>query len=326
MNCWVNCGLSKMLPSIVLLCGCLQALSLFGPRNAPAFAFRTTSKHASLHRLMSSLIDSDSVNRHSDSAWILLAEEDPSRRRKIGKYLASEGRYQVTAVADTKSALLICRGAVRPKQVSDVINSTKTVPDCLVLDANLPGSLDGLELLKVIRTDQLLKFMPIVLLTDRNRVDRYGAGADAHLAKPFDKNELLSVIDGLLKRGKRPSRLTDKSNNSSLISVEDLRQELADIKNLLVELGFNINDAQNSTASSIRGDLARIKESVIIGNKKVEPSEGYHDKDSNQRSEAMLDVDKTYPVFFPRKCDFSRITISPIVSRLINHLFQMKLQ
>ena len=201
--------------------------------------------------------------------WILLVEDEDSLRKAIGKYVAKEGRYLVTGVVDARSAMLVCHGIVRPNfngkidpaiffQISEnssMENSSDTThhsrsPDCIILDIRLPGEMDGLELLKTIRSDKILSSLPVVLLTAKGRVeDRvagYNAGADAYLSKPFDPAELLSIVDSLLRRnypskGTVNSNIMDASsgNDGVVTTTVDLMNELKEIESLLRKLGFD---------------------------------------------------------------------------------------
>jgi DNA-binding response OmpR family regulator len=87
---------------------------------------------------------------------------------------------------------------------------TATQPDLVVLDVNLP-TLDGWE---VCRRIKARRDVPIMLLTVRaERVDlerSYQAGADDHLAKPFDISEFLSRINRLTTRTIPPSASTSR--------------------------------------------------------------------------------------------------------------------
>ena len=70
-------------------------------------------------------------------------------------------------------------------------------------DIRMPGK-DGIELLGLIRSDRRLARIPVVLLTAKgmaqDRVQGYKAGADVYLSKPFDPDELLSIVDNLISR------------------------------------------------------------------------------------------------------------------------------
>ena len=74
-------------------------------------------------------------------------------------------------------------------------------PDLVILDVMMPG-LDGYEVLSFIRSDDSLAGIPVVMLTARAQLDDIqkglSLGADAYLAKPFDPEELLSVVESVI--------------------------------------------------------------------------------------------------------------------------------
>jgi len=72
-----------------------------------------------------------------------------------------------------------------------------------ILDVMMPD-LDGLQLLRMIRTDNLLQKTPVIMLTAKSgvedRIKGLEQGADDYLSKPFDAMELILRIQSLLKR------------------------------------------------------------------------------------------------------------------------------
>ena len=210
---------------------------------------------------------------------IMLVENDDDLRKAIGKFLA-KGGYHVVGVSDARSAILVCRGIVRPVNSSRTRykidpnftreqplgeydnNSTNSmsaiIPDCLVLDIQLGGSVDGLGLLRIIRSDPLLASLPVVLLTAKGKVDDriigYESDADAYLSKPFEPEELLSIIDGLLLREKFASSIKQQGDTITDAAYGDLMRELTEIKALL-----NLNDP---SYNSLQRDISEIKEKL----------------------------------------------------------------
>ena len=76
-------------------------------------------------------------------------------------------------------------------------------PDLVVLDSMMPF-MDGLEVIRALRSDPELKETPIVLLSakaqDKDVFEAYHNGADIYLTKPFNPLELTSILRGLGRR------------------------------------------------------------------------------------------------------------------------------
>lgn len=76
--------------------------------------------------------------------------------------------------------------------------------DIIILDIEMPV-MNGFQLCRIVKTDERLKAIPIILLTsrpaedDKNRIWGFRAGADAYLNKnPFDEDAILSTVASLL--------------------------------------------------------------------------------------------------------------------------------
>lgn len=76
--------------------------------------------------------------------------------------------------------------------------------DLALVDINMPV-MDGLKLISLIRGEESLKGLPIVVITTEGaREDRERAlalGADEYLTKPIQANKVLQVAKSLLKIG-----------------------------------------------------------------------------------------------------------------------------
>ncbi|NJP11252.1 MAG: response regulator [Leptolyngbyaceae cyanobacterium RU_5_1] len=72
-----------------------------------------------------------------------------------------------------------------------------TKPDLIVLDLNLPG-MDGREVLAEVKVDPNLKRIPIVILTtstdERDILQTYNLNANCYVAKPFDVQQFLRIV------------------------------------------------------------------------------------------------------------------------------------
>ena len=89
----------------------------------------------------------------------------------------------------------------------------------IVLDVVMP-KMDGWQVLAGLRRS---KRTPVLMLTSRNsvadKVTGLDAGADDHLAKPFDLPELLARLRAVVRRSTRHTR--------SVVEVGDIRVDLA---------------------------------------------------------------------------------------------------
>jgi CheY-like chemotaxis protein len=117
---------------------------------------------------------------------LLLVEDDLDSNEVVSAILEDSG-IQVTSAANAEEALLVLG-----RQTIDVI----------VSDVGLPGQ-DGYAFIRTVRSMPSLGAIPAAALTayahaeDRRRA--LDAGFQRHLRKPFDQNELLSVIEDLAK-------------------------------------------------------------------------------------------------------------------------------
>ena len=81
--------------------------------------------------------------------------------------------------------------------------------DMLIVDINMPH-IDGIELIRQVRTDVRHKFIPIFMLTTEShslkRHEGKAAGATGWITKPFRAVQLLTIIDNYLEGVLKPSK------------------------------------------------------------------------------------------------------------------------
>ena len=70
-------------------------------------------------------------------------------------------------------------------------------PQVVLLDLKLP-KVDGLEVLRRLRTNESTKFLPVVILTSSNeeqdRINGYDSGANSYVRKPVDFNQFIEAV------------------------------------------------------------------------------------------------------------------------------------
>ncbi len=123
---------------------------------------------------------------------VLVVEDDPDIAQLVAHYLEKSG-FSVDRLANGRDALTSI--AAHP-------------PDVLVLDLMLPH-VDGLEICRVVRSNDATAAVPIIMLTARaeesDRIVGLEIGADDYLAKPFSPNELVARVRALVRRAQRTS-------------------------------------------------------------------------------------------------------------------------
>lgn len=124
---------------------------------------------------------------------ILVVEDEQHLAYGIKFNLEAEG-YGVTVVGDGQTAV-------------SLLESGSPSIDLVVLDIMLPG-MSGYDVCAAIRSRG--ETLPVVMLSARtlveDRVRGFDAGTDVYLQKPFDLEELMSVIRNLLARRGRADR------------------------------------------------------------------------------------------------------------------------
>ena len=113
----------------------------------------------------------------------------------------------------------------------------------------MPGTgMDGLTLLRHIRSHPQLQAIPVILWTAQStvvdRVAGYQAGADAYLPQPFDPEELLALMDHFIQRH-------DTLNDANQNAIMELQHNVQEIKFLLKEQQMGVTAA--ATAAAVGG-------------------------------------------------------------------------
>lgn len=88
---------------------------------------------------------------------------------------------------------------------------TEPYPDLILLDWMFPGG-SGIKLLKHLKQDEILRQIPVVMLTARgeeeDKVRGLENGADDYVTKPFSPKELMARLKSVLRRV-NPTSLDD---------------------------------------------------------------------------------------------------------------------
>jgi len=117
----------------------------------------------------------------------ILAVDDSASVRQMVSLTLSEAGYEVLEAVDGEDALSKLDGLH---------------VDMVITDLNMPR-LDGMEFVRRVRTMPKHRFMPIVMLTTESAPEKKelcrSAGATGWIVKPFRPNQLLSVVEKVIK-------------------------------------------------------------------------------------------------------------------------------
>lgn len=112
----------------------------------------------------------------------IMTVDDSASVRQMVSFTLREAGYDVIEACDGKDAL-------------GKINGTQL--NLIVTDLNMPN-MDGIELIRNVRSSAAHKFVPIIMLTtesqDSKKAEGKAAGATGWIVKPFRPEQLLAVI------------------------------------------------------------------------------------------------------------------------------------
>jgi CheY-like chemotaxis protein len=127
-----------------------------------------------------------------ESVEILLVEDNPTDAELTMRALRKKNlANNLVWVKDGVEALdfIFCKGQYR-----DRVNGT---PKLIMLDLKLP-KIDGIEVLRTIKSDAKTKSVPVVMLTSSNEerdiVESYQLGVNSYIVKPVDFDKFLEMV------------------------------------------------------------------------------------------------------------------------------------
>ena len=127
-----------------------------------------------------------------DTKVILLVEDNPDDEALTLRALKKNNiKNDVVVARDGVEALDYLFGTGKYAG-----RDTALMPQVVLLDLKLP-KMEGLEVLRRVRTDKRTKLLPVVILTssneDEDRMAGYGLGANSYVRKPVDFNQFLDA-------------------------------------------------------------------------------------------------------------------------------------
>ena len=133
--------------------------------------------------------------KSKDILHILLVEDDDAHAELVMRSFEKHRvPNQVTHLSDGQAALdyLFFRGEFEDQNIE--------LPHIVLLDLRLP-KVDGLEVLRQIKTDRELSKLPVIILTtsaaDKDAAMAYQYRANSYLVKPMDYEEFKAMLDNV---------------------------------------------------------------------------------------------------------------------------------
>ncbi|MEI7905963.1 MAG: response regulator [Bacteroidota bacterium] len=144
---------------------------------------------------------------NGDPLTILLVEDNPDHAELVKRNLEEfQVANQISHVEDGEAALDYMKGRGRYSN-----RSKYPLPDLILLDLRLPR-IDGLEVLREIKSDTTMHMIPVVILTtsdgERDVAMAYEYHANSYVTKPVDFDNFAMLLKDLgfywLAWNKRP--------------------------------------------------------------------------------------------------------------------------
>ncbi|MFT5834886.1 MAG: CheY-like chemotaxis protein [Cognaticolwellia sp.] len=125
-----------------------------------------------------------------ESRYILLVEDDEVDRMTVKRAIKKLKIPNDLVTAENGEEAL------------DLLHSSKELPWFILMDINMPR-MNGLELLKIMKSDERLKIIPIIMLTtsaqDEDRYESFQNSVAGYVIKPVEFQDFMDAIDRIHK-------------------------------------------------------------------------------------------------------------------------------
>mgnify|MGYP003501230091 CR=1 FL=1 len=117
---------------------------------------------------------------------VIMTVDDTTSMRQMVSFTLTDSGHKVVEARDGEEALEMAK---------------KDKIDAFIVDINMP-KMDGISLVKELRALPSYKFVPILMLTtesqDSTRQEGKAAGATGWLVKPFNPEQLVTIVEKVL--------------------------------------------------------------------------------------------------------------------------------
>ncbi|SHE87001.1 DNA-binding response regulator, OmpR family, contains REC and winged-helix (wHTH) domain [Marinitoga hydrogenitolerans DSM 16785] len=139
---------------------------------------------------------------------IMIIEDDPAISEMLNFNLTKEG-YDIILASDADEAVKM----IEEKEV-----------DFFIVDIMLPGSMDGFDFIRTVKSNEKFKNAPVLILSAKDdpadKVAGLELGSDDYVTKPFNVRELIARIKSIFRRQQQAMQI--KEEGPKKIVAKDL--------------------------------------------------------------------------------------------------------
>ncbi|MEN8229342.1 MAG: response regulator, partial [Bacteroidota bacterium] len=186
-----------------------------------------------------------------DKPVILIVEDNDDLRNYISRIL--ESSYHIISAENGKMGLE---------------KAHENIPDLVISDVMMP-EMDGMEMCRLLKTDERTDHIPVIILTARadrgSKLEGLEIGADDYLVKPFDTEELKVRVKNLLEQ-RRKLRERFRLDFLSIATDMGLPPKDLFIKRLLDIFNQHISDPEykmNQLSGELNLSLSQVQKKVM---------------------------------------------------------------
>jgi CheY-like chemotaxis protein len=134
--------------------------------------------------------------QHDHSLTVLVVDDDEGHTELVRRNLRRAGISNTITVIHNGSAALdyiFSRGSYGERHRDEEL--------LVLLDINMPGGVDGVEVLRQIKAEGTTKHIPVIMLTttdDPREINRcYDLGCSIYITKPIDSSAFIEAVKRL---------------------------------------------------------------------------------------------------------------------------------
>lgn len=125
-------------------------------------------------------------------------------QKRLNILLIEDDMIEIMKLNRTISSLKLNHNIVEAnngEEALKILEKKDTLPDIILLDLNMP-KINGIEFLSILKNDEVLKYIPTIILTTSNNqkdlLECYKIGIAGYVIKPLKYEDYVSKIERVL--------------------------------------------------------------------------------------------------------------------------------